>query len=529
MSDNQNSNNTGNLSFAGTEISMSRTARFWILLLFDIPSIICTLFVLCCILMDRKLRSSVKNHSLVLFLILGLGTQLVDVPFYLNFIVHSSVVPANPSICILWWFTDIGMYNGGAILLAWTAFERHIIIFHDRWISTRKRRIIVHYLPLLFLILYIFIYYIYAFYAFPCENTYDYTLPYCDEYPCYANDPIMGMFDWIVNIAMPTLLEAFFSVAFMFRVVWQKYRSRLPVQWRKQRKMTIQLMSLTALNLSVNCPLSILNIAYLCARCHTNLSMDTFLSQPTDHNHAPSPERIPVIELHSEIKARAVTSEESTSVILHSSLRTLPLSATSELPRTEMLKQTIRRQRQTPATTSTDDLTDDLRKTYRGEDFLLHEEKDMIIFTTKSNLSALKQSKHWFADGTFKVCPNDLYQLFTLHALMTSTIIPLVYGLLIGKSSNDYNGFFRKVLDQGNFQPETILSDFETGTIKTIKDMLPNVTHKGCLFHFGQSVWRHVQNKGLSAKYKEDENFRLNVKMLIGLAYLPLSDVKETA
>ncbi|CAF4254350.1 unnamed protein product [Rotaria magnacalcarata] len=237
--------------------------------------------------------------------------------------------------------------------------------------------------------------------------------------------------------------------------------------------------------------------------------MDAFLSQPTDHNHAPNPERIPVIELRNEIKAREVTSEESTSVILHSSLRTFPLSATSKLPRTEMLKQTIRRQRQTPATTSTDGLTDDLRKTYRGEDFLLHEEKNMIIFTTKSNLSALKQSKHWFADGTFKVCPNDFYQLFTLHALMTSTIIPPVYGLLIGKSSNDYNGFFRKVLNQDNFQPETILSDFETG----------------CLFHFGQSVWRHVQNKGLSTKYKEDENFRPNVKMLTGLVYLPLSDV----
>ncbi|CAF3723716.1 unnamed protein product [Rotaria socialis] len=264
MSDNQSSNNTGNLSFANTEISISRTARFWILLLFNIPSVICTLFVLCCILMDRKLRSSVKNHSLVLLLILGLGTQLVDVPFYLNFIVHSSVVPANPSICILWWFTDIGMYNGGAILLAWTAFERHIIIFHDRWISTRKRRIIVHYLPLLFLILYIFIFYIYAFYGFPCNNTYDYTLPYCNQSPCYLQDPIMGIFDLFTNITMPTSLEAFFSVAFMLRVVWQKYRSRLPVQWRKQRKMTIQLMSLTALNLSVNCPLSILNIAHLC-------------------------------------------------------------------------------------------------------------------------------------------------------------------------------------------------------------------------------------------------------------------------
>ena len=132
--------------------------------------------------------------------------------------------------------------------------------------------------------------------------------------------------------------------------------------------------------------------------------MDTFLSQPTEHNHAPNPERIPVIELSSQIKARAATSDELTSTILHSALRTFPLSATGELPRTEMIMQTIRRQRQTPSTTSVNGLSDDLRKTDRGEDFLLHEETDMIIFTTKSNLSALKQSKHWFADGTFKVC-----------------------------------------------------------------------------------------------------------------------------
>ena len=35
----------------------------------------------------------------------------------------------------------------------------------------------------------------------------------------------------------------------------------------------------------------------------------------------------------------------------------------------------------------------------------------------------------------------------------------------------------------------------------------------------------HVQNKGLSNKYQEDETFRFNVKKLIALAFLPLSDV----
>ena len=58
--------------------------------------------------------------------------------------------------------------------------------------------------------------------------------------------------------------------------------------------------------------------------------MDTFLSQTTSHSHAPQPDRIPVIELNNEIKARAVMTDESTSSILHSALRTYPLSADRE-------------------------------------------------------------------------------------------------------------------------------------------------------------------------------------------------------
>ena len=77
------------------------------------------------------------------------------------------------------------------------------------------------------------------------------------------------------------------------------------------------------------------------------------------------------------------------------------------------------------------------------------------------------------------MCPDDYYQLFTLHATMTNAIIPLVYGLLIGKSAEDYNLFFEKVLEQDNFLPESIMTDFETGTIKSVKDMLPNILHKG--------------------------------------------------
>ena len=79
------------------------------------------------------------------------------------------------------------------------------------------------------------------------------------------------------------------------------------------------------------------------------------------------------------------------------------------------------------------------------------------------------------------MCPDNYYQLFTLHAIMTTVPIFLVHGLLIGKSSEEYNLFFEKVLVQDNFQPESIMTDFETVTIKSVKDMLPNVLYKGRL------------------------------------------------
>ncbi|CAF4780521.1 unnamed protein product [Rotaria sp. Silwood1] len=253
--------------------------------------------------------------------------------------------------------------------------------------------------------------------------------------------------------------------------------------------------------------------------------MDTFLSQPTSHSHAPQPDRIPAIQLQNEIKARAATTDESTSSILHSAFRTYPLSAVGALPKNDTLMLTIRRQRTVETVDADGRLPENLKKTYRGEDFILHEDEHLIIFTTKTNLSILKQNKHWFADGTFKVCPDDYYQLFTLHAMMTNAIIPLVYGLLIGKSNDDYNQFFEKLFEQDNFQPESIMTDYEGGTIKSVKEMLPNVLHKGCLFHFSQAVWRQVQNKGLATKYREDESFRLKIKKLIALAFLPVDDI----
>ena len=131
--------------------------------------------------------------------------------------------------------------------------------------------------------------------------------------------------------------------------------------------------------------------------------MDAFLSDPTAHCHAPDPELIASIQLKNNIKARAATTEEQSSSILHSALRNYPISAAGALPKTEALMITIRRQRVNDKVDADGRLPNRLRKTDRGEDFILFEDEKLIIFASKENLSLLKQSKHWFADGTFKV------------------------------------------------------------------------------------------------------------------------------
>ena len=122
--------------------------------------------------------------------------------------------------------------------------------------------------------------------------------------------------------------------------------------------------------------------------------MDAFLSQPTSHSHAPQSDRVPAIQLKNEIKARAVMTDELTSSIIYSALCTYPLCAAGELPKNEALMLVIRRQHTVETVDVNGRLPEKLRKTYRGEDLILHEDKNLIIFTTKTNLSLLEMHQY---------------------------------------------------------------------------------------------------------------------------------------
>ncbi|CAF3943882.1 unnamed protein product [Rotaria sp. Silwood1] len=209
--------------------------------------------------------------------------------------------------------------------------------------------------------------------------------------------------------------------------------------------------------------------------------MQAFIKEPSKHSHAPDPDRLHIIRLKNEIKLRGTSSAEAPSTILFDVLRSTPLTAAFGLPTNDALLQTISRERPAIQLDHHVRLPLILRQTDRGESFILYEVDSMVIFTCDKNLSVLKECKHWFMGGTFSICPNGYYQLCSVHGMYSLQIIPLAYVLFIGKNTDDYSSLFEQLLLHYDYEPEPILVDFESATLKSTKTMFPEAIQTGCL------------------------------------------------
>jgi hypothetical protein len=69
--------------------------------------------------------------------------------------------------------------------------------------------------------------------------------------------------DTVANNIVPALLEPLASTALIIRVIRQKQRFSQDVNWRKHRKMVLQLVPVSALNITLILPLNIFTLAYL--------------------------------------------------------------------------------------------------------------------------------------------------------------------------------------------------------------------------------------------------------------------------
>jgi hypothetical protein len=83
-------------------------------------------------------------------------------------------------------------------------------------------------------------------------------------------------------------------------------------------------------------------------------------------------------------------------------------------------------------------IPDEFKRTLKSQEFLLYDsgegDKRTLIFSTHRNLQLLARSQHWYADGTFKTVPPLFAQLYTIHGLIQSNIVPAVFVLMSEKN-----------------------------------------------------------------------------------------------
>ena len=255
---------------ARTSIAIS-TRDFWdrpdgkpidfiILLIVVILSLPLTTFVLYQLLTKRTVYSQMNNHVIIILIISNALQTIVEMPMQLSFWYLGVVWPPSLAYCYVWSFIEYFMFTANALLMAWASFERHLLIFNGNLFHSVLRRICYHFVPIGLCFVYPLAYYIGFLFFYPCASYYDMANGNCITGCFVWTSHVMNIYEQTCHGFIPTLLIGFLSTSLLWRVLRKKRRLAGGWNWRKNRKMTIQLLSISRLFFFVNIGFYSINI-----------------------------------------------------------------------------------------------------------------------------------------------------------------------------------------------------------------------------------------------------------------------------
>lgn len=228
------------------ETIFSRNVKFYFFLPIQLIALPVSVFVVYHLCTKANLRQSLPNHVLIALNIV----TIIDVVFQQSgsmiFFKLNRVWPESYSYCIFLNYLDFLNYALNLHLTGWALFERQIFIFNPHFCRVQRNRNLCHYLPLAAIILGNVLFYTGLIILNPCVNDFNYVESWCGDL-CFLQDQSLYFIDWIINGLVPMGIIIALSAALFIRVIRQKHRVYKSFVWRKHRKLTFQLLAISAL------------------------------------------------------------------------------------------------------------------------------------------------------------------------------------------------------------------------------------------------------------------------------------------
>ena len=259
------------------------------------------------------------------------------------------------------------------------------------------------------------------------------------------------------------------------------------------------------------------------------------------HNHAPSPSVIERAKARAEMKDRARNTTEPGHAIRATAEAGMSQAARADMPRDADIMRAISRYRHDAGGAAAQPRTlEELNIPYEmmltierpgvpAARFVLYDSAtDMeyvgpriVVYGSDWGVNHLAQSRHWAADGTFKVVPGIFEQLYTVHASVLGQTVPCIYAMLPNKTEATYRHLFAVIRaevearhpDAAGLTGGSVITDLEKAALNAFQAVFPEKECALCFFHLSQAVWRKAQQTGLQAHYGADADFALKVSL----------------
>ena len=146
---------------------------------------------------------------------------LTELPFTLAFL-HRGVVAAD-HLCPVWILINYTLFILSISLTTWASIERYFFIYHEHFIN--RHRILLHYAPIGYLIVYTPLFYVGLVLFYPCQQAYN-LYSYLCAGPCYLLQIVPCLIDWCINVIAVLLVTCVMNIVLIVCNAQQRHRMK---------------------------------------------------------------------------------------------------------------------------------------------------------------------------------------------------------------------------------------------------------------------------------------------------------------